>query len=355
MKRVVRLTDVAQAAGVSKGTASNVFNRPEVVRPEVRTRVQEAARRLGYGGPDPRGRLLRAGKVNAIGIVIADQLSYFFCDPFARLLMSGIAEVCDQHGAGISLVSGASGEQAAWSIETALVDGFIVHCLEQGDRLIEHTRRRNLPFVSIDLDAGAGTSSVLIDDRQGAYLAARHLLELGHRSLAIMSLELRSDGRFGWADPERLGSSTCRVERDRMAGYAAALAEHGLDIERIPVMEAPNDLIRAAPHADQLLAGPDEITGVLCMSDVLALAVIEAARRRERRVPDDLSVVGFDDIPEAAAATPPLTTIAQPIADKGRRAAALIFEEAEPRSEVLPVRFVERGSTARPPAGAART
>jgi len=348
VKRVVRLVDVARQAGVSQGTASNVFNRPELVRPEVRERVAEAARELGYAGPDPKGRLLRAGKVNAIGIVTADTMEYVFRDPFTRLMMAGIAEVCDEHGAGMALVSGASGEHAAWNIETALVDGFIVHCMEDGDRLLALTRKRNLPFVSIDMDAGPGASSVVIDDWRGAYLAARHLLELGHREIAVLSLETRFDGRFGWADGERIRSGTCKVERDRIAGYSAALAEYGLEIEELPIMEVPNLPEVVVGYVEELLVGAPQVTAILAMSDVLALAAIDAARWRSLRVPEDLSVIGFDDIPEAAGAQPPLTTIAQPILEKGRHAAKLIFEASELRSDVLKVQLIERGSTAPP-------
>lgn len=99
----IRLADVAKAAGVSHGTASNVFSHPEIVREEVRERVKAAADALGYTGPDPKGRLLRAGKVNAIGVATAQPLSYFFDDPFARVVMSGISEICDATGAGLSL------------------------------------------------------------------------------------------------------------------------------------------------------------------------------------------------------------------------------------------------------------
>src|SRR4051794_6018495 len=102
-----KLSDVAEAAGVSKGTASNAFNRPELVREEVRERVLAAAKAIGYRGPDPKGRLLSAGKVNAIGVATVEPLSYFFADPFARVLMTGITEACDDSGTGISLVSAA--------------------------------------------------------------------------------------------------------------------------------------------------------------------------------------------------------------------------------------------------------
>ena len=351
MKRVVRLADVAKAAGVSQGTASNVFNRPELVRPEVRERVEQEARRLGYAGPDPKGRLLRAGKVNAIGFVSADDMAYFFHDPFARLLMAGVAEVCDEHGAGMALVS-ASGENAAWSIQTALVDGFIVHCLEDGDRLIGLTRKRNLPFVAIDLDAGPGTSSILIDDEGGAFAAAHHLLELGHRKIGFVSLDARGDGRFGWVDAERIRSCNCKVERDRLTGYAAALAEHDIELDGLPIMEAPNERPGAVRYIDQLLDRVPETTAIVAMSDILALAAIDAVHARGLRVPEDVSVVGFDDIPEAATSDPPLTTVAQPIAEKGRRAARLIFEAHEPRQEILPVKLVVRSSTAAPRAEA---
>src|ERR1700754_2424050 len=102
--KAVRLADVAKAAGVSHGTASNVFSRPEIVRKEVRDAVLAKAHELGYAGPDPKGRLLRAGKVNAIGVATAEPLSYFFEDPFARVVMAGISQACDATGAGISLV-----------------------------------------------------------------------------------------------------------------------------------------------------------------------------------------------------------------------------------------------------------
>ena len=350
MKRVVRLADVAKEAGVSQGTASNVFNRPELVRSEVRERVEESARRLGYAGPDPKGRLLRAGKVNAIGFVSADEMSYFFRDPFSRLLIAGIAEVCDEHGAGMALVSaGSSEENAAWSVQTALVDGFILYCLEDGDRLIALAQKRRLPFVSIDLDAGPGTSSILIEDRRGAYLAASHLLDLGHRDFGFISLETPPMmGRFGFIDADRLRNCTCKVERDRLAGYEAALAERGIAIEGLPIIQAPHDRRAAAAYAGEVLDRSPGLTAIIAMSDILALAAIDVARERGLRVPEDLSVVGFDDIPEAAASDPPLTTIMQPIMEKGRRAARLIFEAGEPRSEILEVELVVRASTAGP-------
>jgi DNA-binding LacI/PurR family transcriptional regulator len=339
MTGTVRLADIARAAKVSLGTASNVFNRPELVRAEVRERVEAAARRLGYVGPDPRGRLLRAGKVNAIGVAIADDMPYFFGDPFTRLLMAGIAEVCDAHGAGIALVSSAtSGGHAAWRFDTALVDGFIVHCrIKDGDRLVELARRRKLPFVAVDHDAGPGTSSVLIDDRAGARAAMRHVLSLGHREIAVLAFPTHDSG-----------SRAHRTERDRRRGYGRALAEQGLVLARLPLVRSANEPQAAATRAGELLDEHAATTAIVAMSDVLALGALEAARARGLRVPQDLSVVGFDDIPEAATADPPLTTIAQPIVDKGRRAAQLIFEPRAAGRVIMEVQLVARASTAKP-------
>jgi DNA-binding LacI/PurR family transcriptional regulator len=123
-KPVIRLVDVAEAAGVSRGTASNVFNNPELVRPKLRQKVQAAARELGYLGPDPKGRLLRAGKFNAIGVMppsdwgVADSLR----NPVFDLFLLGVGEACDEIGANLVIVPGRTGNGG---VKTALVDGFI--------------------------------------------------------------------------------------------------------------------------------------------------------------------------------------------------------------------------------------
>jgi DNA-binding LacI/PurR family transcriptional regulator len=350
MKSSVKLADVARAAGVSQGTASNVFAKPELVRPEVRERVEQAAARLGYHGPDPKGRLLRAGRVNAIGVVVMDDLSYFFNDPFNREFMSGVAEVCDERGAGISLVSAVDRDSAAWGIDTALVDGFIIQCLEDGDRLIELARRRRLPFVAVDVDPGPDASAIMIDDRSGARAAAEHLLALGHRRFGILSLEIVGDGYTGPADATRRLASKYGPTRDRLEGYREALRAAGIDFDRVPVIEVANDRRGAAAGAATLLDAAPDVTAILAMSDVLALAAIAEGRRRGLRVPEDLSVVGYDDVPEAARAEPPLTTVAQPIVEKGRLAAHMIFDRGPPRKESLSVTLVVRGSTAAAPA-----
>ena len=139
-EKTIRLSDVAKAAGVSQGTVSNVFNHPELVRDEVRERVRKISLDLGYKGPDPKGRLLRAGKVNAIGVATTQPLSYFFNDPYARALMGEISKACDASGSGISLISTKNEELLSWNIGSALVDGLILFCLSGTETLIARAR-----------------------------------------------------------------------------------------------------------------------------------------------------------------------------------------------------------------------
>jgi DNA-binding LacI/PurR family transcriptional regulator len=350
--RNARLSDVAAVAGVSKATASNVFNRPELVRAEVRARVLAAARAIGYAGPDPRGRLLSAGKVNAIGVATAEPLAYFFEDPFARALMVGIAEVCDANGIGVSLVSSTEDDEVAWSIRTALVDGLILFCLEDAGRLIASARQRHLPFVALAFgDADASVPVVGIDNAAGAALAASHLAGLGHRRFAVLAMEFSAEESGPAAAPasmERVATAAYADSRERVRGAFEALAAAGIDTARVPVFETRGDAT-VGPVLDALLAGPAPPTAILAHSDRIAMAALEALKARGLAVPGDVSIVGFDGVPEGALADPPLTTVRQPIAEIGRRAVAAILDHPhEARHETLPVELVVRASTAPP-------
>lgn len=343
----MKLADVAREAGVSHGTASNVFSRPDIVREEVRERVHAAATKLGYSGPSPLGRMLRAGKVNAIGVATAEPLAYFFEDPFARVVMQGISEECDARGAGISLVSAANSEQLAWNINSAVVDGFVVFCLEGGSKLIELARERKLPFVALDYGFEDPTVHAFgIDDRAGARMAARHLVELGHRRFAVLSLQA-DEHPNGESSFSRLVNGAYSGTRDRINGYFDELNAAGIDTTTVPIFETEND----KPTVDACLARIFEkdpsVTAILSMSDRMALDAINWLRANGRRVPEDVSIVGFDGVPEGLVSDPPLTTISQPMRELGRRAAGSILE-GEQESIELPVSLLVRGSTAPP-------
>lgn len=346
----IRLTDVAKAAGVSHGTASNVFSRPEIVRDEVRQRVLTAAHKLGYSGPNPIGRMLRAGKVNAIGVATAEPLSYFFDDPFARVVMSGITQACDATGAGISLVSAANNEQLAWNIQSALVDGFIVFCIEGGSRLVELTRERKLPFVALDFGFDDETiASIGVDDTAGAQLAARHLAELGHRRFGILSLQFNEEG-YGPASVERAATAVYSATRDRLLGYFDELAKFGVDTATIPIFETENDCATTEAGLDYLFSDGRRPTAILAMSDRMALYALDWLAARGINVPGEVSIVGFDGVPEGEVSTPPLTTIAQPMAEMGQRAVDVILNfDGTIRRETLNVKLIARNSAAQAP------
>jgi DNA-binding LacI/PurR family transcriptional regulator len=347
-----RLSDVAERAGVSKATASNVFNRPELVREQVRARVLAAAQAIGYAGPDPKGRLLSGGKVNAIGVATAEPLAYFFQDPFARALMVGITEVCDANGIGISMVSSANEDELAWSIKSAVVDGLILFCLEDAGKLIAESRERRLPFVALAFgDTDESVSVVGVDDRAGARLAAKHLAELGHRRFAILAMEF-GDGTSGPATLERVEAADYATSRDRVTGSLEALAGFGIDSGRVPIFETTGDPATIDAALAALFAMPEPPTAILAHSDRIAMRALDWLREHNLAVPGDVSIVGFDGVPEAAATDPPLTTIRQPIEELGRRAVQIIIDHrAGVQRELLDVELVVRGSTA-PPGGA---
>ncbi|HWA18885.1 MAG TPA: LacI family DNA-binding transcriptional regulator [Devosia sp.] len=348
LDRVARLADVAKAAGVSQGTVSNVFNRPEVVREEVREHVRAVAKKLGFRGPDPKGRLLRAGKVNAIGIAVAEPLDYFFTDPFARELMRGISDACDDRGAGLSLISALNSDGLAWNVQNALVDGFVLLCIEGGERLVELTRERQLPFVALALGKpDPSISAVGVDDREGARVAAQHLIDLGHRRFGILALEFVDD-RSGPVTMAEVEAAVYSTSRDRVHGYFDALGAAGIDTRRVPIYETLND--EATTHAALafMFDTQEPPTALLCMSDRVALIAMDWLKARGLEVPGQVSIIGFDGIPEGATAAQPLTTISQPIADIGKRAIEIILEGGgKVRREILPTRLDIRASTAK--------
>ncbi len=352
MQRTVTLLEVARAANVSKTTVSNVFSWPERVRPALRERVEAAARELGYDGPDAKGKLLSSGKFNAIGVVSfgAFGISLFFKLAYGRGFLAGVADVCEERDVGLSLVS-AREDQAASGVKNALVDGFIFNSLDQIG-FIEPARRRRLPVVVVDVDAGPEVSSISVDQRDGMRQATRHLLALGHRRFVIGSL-LWSFRPPIFHPPgkgrELLHSGPQMLER--VAGVADALTEAGIALDDVPIIEAcgtPDEEAAFGSGAKMMLDMAPEATAVIALGDHLALSVLDKARDRGISVPKDLSIVGFDDDPEAALADPPLTTAGQSAFDKGQMAARLLLDGGPPQHIVLPVELIVRDSTAPP-------
>ena len=348
-EEAVRLSDVAVAAGVSLGTASNTFNRPALVRPEVRELVEFTAGRLGYSGPDPIGRLLMGAKAHAIGVLPPGDMpvAHAVVSPFFRAFMLGVAEVCDENDASLLVISGAENRKT-WAIKNALVDGFILGQLEEA--ALVAARQRKTPFVVMDVDAGPEVNSVRVDGRDGARRAAEHLLDLGHRRFAIFSV-LRKPVDAIWNPPvtsEQRLTGGFPLDDEKLLGYDDALALAGISVRDAPIVEAHPLSPWVDAGARMLLDRAPEATAILAMSDRHAVAVLAEAKRREINIPKELSVIGFDDAENAIFVDPPLTTMAQPTTEKGRIAARILFEDGPPRQVILPARLIARASTAPP-------
>ncbi len=297
--------------------------------------------------PIRRDGCSRAGRVNAVGVATAEPLSYFFEDPFARQLMQGMADACDSAGAGLALVSAKNDERLAWNIQSALVDGFVLLCIEGGERLVELTRERKLPFIALALGRPDETIPAIgIDDYEGGRLAARHLAELGHRRVAVLGIEL-FEAHEGPVSLAEIDAATYSTARDRAHGYFDVFEEYGVGRADIPVYETRSTAESVRRGLEHILGSGSPPTAILAMSDRVAMVALAALAERGLRVPEDVSVVGFDGVPEAAVAR--LTTVEQPIAEIGRRAVRAILEnDGKVRREILPVQLVVRATTAAP-------
>ncbi|HYX88714.1 MAG TPA: LacI family DNA-binding transcriptional regulator [Gaiellaceae bacterium] len=344
--RRVRLRDVADRAGVSVGSASQAFGRPELVSQKVRERVLAAAEELGYAGPDPTARRLRTGRAGVLGLIFTERLGYAFTDPAAPAFLRGVAWGMEEARTGLLMIpTSSSPEVATTAVRDAAVDGFIVYSAPRNDPRVDAAVARGLPVVTVDQPRGAQTPFVGIDDRAAARSAAEHLRKLGHERVAVLSFVTAADAG---------GTLVFDVAEERLAGYREGLGSAWQD-DAVRTCR-PNVPEPAYAAALELLRGSERPTAIIAMTDALALGVLQAAAELRIAVPGALSVVGFDDSPAAALANPPLTTVAQPHEEKGRLAAEWLINDiargAGPgrrrRHALLPTSLVVRDSTAPP-------
>lgn len=338
----VRLRDVAEHAGVSVGSASQAFGRPELVSEQVRERVLAAAKALGYSGPDPAARRLRTGRTGVIGLIFAERLGYQFTDPAAPAFLRGVARGMQRAPLGLLLIPDSRyRDQAALTVREAAVDGFIVYSAPRSDPRVETALARRLPVVTVDQPRETTTPFVGIDDRAAARSAADHLRKLGHKRVGVLSF-VRA------LDPEE--KLVLDISVERLKGYEEGLG--GAWDESLVRICRPNAARPARAAALELLGERSPPTAILAMSDVLAIGALQAAAELRVSVPDELSLVGFDDSPAASLATPPLTTVAQPHEEKGRLATKWLLEAigngevGQERRAILPTELVVRESTA---------
>ena len=362
--RADRLTlqQLAAETGVSAKTVSNAFTRPDQLSPATRKRVLAAAARLGYPGPNPLAAGLRRGRVGALGFAYDNPLSYAFDDPVVVAVLAGISAVAEQAGSGLLLVPGsAPAERNSAAVASAVIDGLVVFSLADDDPLLDAILGRHLPLVVIDQPgppsvrgpfADGSTPWIGVDDRAAAAGAAAHLLALGHRRLGVVSFGLARHRVRGMADETAQQAATYAVTRRRLAGYRDAVVRAGTDWSTVAVAAGATSAVKeGAAMAAALLARTPRPTGLLCMSDRLAEGALQSARRLGLRVPDDLSIIGFDDAPGADALQ--LSTVRQPNRRKGELAAGSLLDLVAQRHtepvHLLPTELIVRASTGPPP------
>lgn len=300
------IADVARAASVSPGTVSNVLNRPQRVRSETRMRVQRAIELLGYR-PNRQARMLAGGRDRGIGIVVHDA-----GNPFFARIADAVAETAEASGFSVVMSSSRADESRQEAALRLLleyqVSGILLTPGVRSPRLTELAG--GTPVVLLDYAGEKSQCSVRSDDVMGGRLGARHLIELGCRQLAFVG-----------------GARRVRQHRDRASGMRQVLRAIA-DADRLKIIAVDADTVAAGlAAAGEVAAEIDTIDGILCGNDLLAFGVIKGLSDRGIKVPDEVKIIGFDDIDLAAFVSVPLTTIHQPVARMGQSATELLLDE----------------------------
>ncbi|RKS75475.1 LacI family transcriptional regulator [Motilibacter peucedani] len=325
--------DVAAYAGVSEGTVSNTLNRPSVVRPATREKVLRAIEALGFV-PDESARALRVGRSRVVGFV-ADDVS----NPFYSDVARGAENVAYPNGTMV-MICNSDGDTAreAVILERLVgqrVQGLLITPLTDDDGPLDRIAAAGTAVVVIGRRSRSGQHcSVHSDDRHGGRLAVEHLWQQGHRRLAFVGPQFH----------------------ERLSGVQEFLAEQGADPDELLVLPARHaDPLGGRSAGDTIAAQSPRrrVTAVLCGNDVLAIGVLQAMTHHGLRVPDDVAIVGYDDIDAAAGAAVPLTSIRQPRQLIGATAAEMLLEEITPgsghvhRDHVFEPELVTRRSSAK--------
>ncbi len=330
----VSIKDIAKAAGVSHTTVSRALRDDPRISEQTRNLVHRLAAEMGYS-PSAIARGLATGKTNTVGMVVTT-----ISDPFVAPIAQGTERKAME--AGYSLILSQSGADpdrelaAVRLLRERRVDGVIVTASRVGELYTPLLSELKVPIVLINNQKGGGyLHSIYVDDFAGAKMAVGLLIDLGHRDIAYI------------ACPERE-----RSNRNRMNGYKAALESRGISVnERLILqLEGKDDMARGAAAVEEILSLDERPTALFCYNDMTAIGALQALHESGVRVPEDISIVGFDDVPISSVVCPALTTVAQPKEEMGVKAMEMLLaliEGEERENVVVKPRLVVRSSTAR--------
>jgi LacI family transcriptional regulator, galactose operon repressor len=326
----ITISDVAERAGVSVGTVSNVVNRPERVAEETRERVLEAIKALGWV-PNSSAATLRAGSATLVGLIVPDIRNPFFTE-----VARGAEDLAAAAGEAVVVCNTdwllESEQRALEALARQRVRGVIINPAGEDERYLSWLSQRGIALVLLDHRRSVGlVPAVVVDDVLGGRLAGEHLVRLGHHRIALVN-----------------GPTSIPQCEDRQLGLMAALVDGGLDPARdlIVIEVEAMDAVSGFDAVHHMFDG-DAPTAVFCTNDLLAIGVIHGLRERGLRAPADVSVVGYDDVELAAMTDPPLTTVHQPTYELGATAYELLRRGAPPEQRSFSPHLVERESTGR--------
>jgi DNA-binding LacI/PurR family transcriptional regulator len=330
---VTRLQDVADAAGVSASTVSRVISRPELVNEETRARVERKIAELGYRPSRVARRLrLETGRSSLIGLLIPDIQNPFFAD-----VVRGVEDAAREHG--YALFLGNSDENAAQEaryldvMRAESVDGVILPPVSGSDAAVAGLVDDGIPVVCVDRRLRRTVvDTVTIDNETGARDATEHLVSLGHRRIGFV-----------------VGLPELSTSEERRRGYRMALDAAGIPVEPELVREGDSRQASGRRLAAELLELSDPPTALVVGNGLMTLGALEAIRASGRTIPDDVALIGYDDMPGALAFDPPLSVVRQPAHEMGRRALELLLDriahaDRAPQLVMLQPRLVVRGS-----------
>lgn len=329
------LEDIAELAGVSRSTVSRVINEQPNVRDNVRERVLEVVQKTGYH-PNAAARALASQRSWTLGLILPHSVSFLFSDPYYPQLTKGIAQACNQYNYTLALflVGTKEDEEKIYPrvSRKGLLDGVIVQSGHHGDQwIIGRFVDANTPLVIVGRPFRSDNVSYIdIDNINASYNAVSHLIRLGRRRIGTIA-----------------GPANSTVGIDRKEGYLKALVERGREVDESLIIEG--DFTEAGGYyaMQQILsARPD---AVFVASDVMAIGAMRAARDAGLRIPEDISFVGFDDLPVATFSDMQLTTVRQPVVRFGAKAVEVLIDLIEngidpPRHIIMETELVIRDS-----------
>lgn len=329
------LEDIGKMAGVSRSTVSRVINQQDNVSPDARRRVEEVIERTGFT-PNVAARSLASHRTGVIGLVIPSRVHNLFGDPYFGILIQGMSRAANAAGVTLSLFifQDQEEEEKVYPrvVTGALVDGIVLTASRMGDPLQTRLMDGSIPFVMVGRpDQARAVSYVDADNLDGARQAVTHLCDLGYERIGYIGAPL---------------STTAGI--DRLEGFQRGLADRG-GVFRSE-LRADGDFSEESGYDAIMEILPHRPDAVFVASDTMAVGVLRAAQEQGVRVPDDLAIVSFDDLPSSESTRPRLSTIRQPIAETGAVAVELLLDVlagrvASPVARVLPTHLVIREST----------